>query len=108
MKHFIVMAATLFALATVPAQAQDQDRHVTTARLAYAPSDLLDAKGRAALQRRVERAASRVCATMPQTGSRLPSRDELTCRRTALADARQQADRAILAANQGRMLASKR
>ncbi|WP_167693192.1 UrcA family protein [Sphingomonas azotifigens] len=105
MKTFIVMAAMLGTIATVPAQAQDQDHRQTTVHVAYKTSDLLDAKGRAALQRRVALASNRVC-TMPQTGSRLASRDELNCRRAALADARQQAERAILAANQGRMLAS--
>lgn len=107
MKTFIVMAAMLGTIATVPARAQEQSRRQTSVHVLYNPGDLLDAKGRAALQRRVERASNRVCA-MPQTGSRLTSRDEIDCRRAALADARQQAERAILAANQGRMLASDR
>lgn len=105
MKRFIVMAAMIGAIATVPAQAQDrQDRSV---RIRYAPSELLTPEGRAQLQRRVVQASTRVCHVEPSTGSILPGRDEMNCRRTALANARAAAERAILAANQGTQLASR-
>ncbi|WP_294329104.1 UrcA family protein [uncultured Sphingomonas sp.] len=106
MKTFIVMAAMLGTIATVPAEARIQVRQDKTVRIAYAPSELLTAEGRARLQRRIASASYRVCRYDPMTGMILPTADELDCRRIALANARKDAERAILAANQGAMVAS--
>lgn len=106
MKTFIVMAAMLGTIATVPAEAQVEVRQDKTVRVSYQPSDLLTAEGRARLQRRIEAASYRVCRFDPATGMILPTQDELTCRRIALANARKDAERAILAANQGALVAS--
>ncbi len=105
MKRFIVMAAMLGTIATVPAEAQiRQDK---TVRIAYQPSDLLTAEGRTRLQRRISAASARVCRSDVVTGTRLPTVGELECRRIALAGARQAAERAILAANQNTLVASR-
>lgn len=105
MKHVIVMAALLGTIA-IPAQAQVAVRQDKTIRVSYQPSDLLTTEGRARLQRRVAAASYRVCRFDATTGMVLPSTDELNCRRVALANARKAADRAILAANQGVLVAS--
>lgn len=105
MKRFLVMAAMLGTIATVPAEAQiRQDK---TIRIAYKPADLQTAEGRARLHRRVLAASYRVCRFDPVTGSILPTASEMNCRRTALANALAATERAILAANQGVQLASR-
>jgi UrcA family protein len=104
MKRFIVMAAMLGTIATVPAEAQT--RQDKTVRVAYQPSELLTAQGRTRLQRRVAAASHRVCRLDAVSGRMLPTADELACRKAALASARQAAERAILAANQGTLVAS--
>ncbi|MGN7998358.1 UrcA family protein [Sphingomonas sp. 22176] len=105
MKRFIVMAAMLGTIATVPAPAQiRQDKIV---RISYQPSELQTPEGRARLQRRVVAASYRVCRMDGTTGAILLTAGEVECRRTALANARTAAERAILAANQGTQLASR-
>ncbi len=106
MKTRIMMAAMLGMIATVPAEAQVEVRQDKTVRLAYQPSELLTADGRARLQRRIAAASYRVCRFDPVSGMILPSTDELNCRRVVLASARHAADRAILAANNGALVAS--
>lgn len=105
MNRLIVLAAMLGAAATVPAEAQTREDR--TVHIAYQPSELLSAEGRARLQRRVVTASQRVCRIDSGRSSLLLSADELNCRKAALADARQAADRAILAANQGVLMASR-
>ncbi len=104
MKRFIVMAAMLGTIATVPAEAQT--RQDKTIRIAYQPSELLTAEGRGRLHRRVVAASYRVCRFDARSGMILPTSDEMDCRRNALANARRDAERAILAANQGALMAS--
>jgi UrcA family protein len=86
MTIFLFLASLAAGSATLPAPIDDQER---TAGVRFADLDLSTAAGRAALDRRVERAVKRVCA-LP--GPTRPTDLELiaACREQALKDASRQ------------------
>lgn len=99
-KTFIVPVFGMLTLANVaPAVAQtgvDQDRRVIT----FAREQLMTAEGRAAIDRRLVRAANRICS-ISNGRLALSTRVDSACQVRAMADARRQlADRVASAVGQ--------
>ena len=90
------LLATALLFAAVPAIAGDKPAGPIV-RVATADLDLASAKGRRALDRRIDAAVDQVCATVdavPQTGVINPAQ---SCRTAARAGARHQRDTLIAA-----------
>jgi UrcA family protein len=78
-----VMAATLLLALSTPAWAQDVERR--TVRVSYADLDISQAAGRQALEQRIERAVTRICADRTQLDLSVRSQIARKCRADAIA-----------------------
>lgn len=104
MKTFIIIA-TAFALSAAPAAALDFDS-APAQHVSYSDLDLGSSAGKAALQQRIQAAATRVCNTETGKQSLQDNLAGRVCYRTSVADGFHQMDRLIAARQSGAVLAS--
>lgn len=89
MKTILAIAAAL-TVATLAPAAFAQEEGPATSVVSYADLDLATPAGRAALERRVERAVEHVCPARPLPTELDKRADYVACHRAALSGARQQ------------------
>ncbi len=100
-----LLVTLAIAAGALPAQATtSHDREIVTATVSYHALNLADPTGQTTLDRRIKRAARRMCASSNSLGAAVIA-SEFRCRREAIASARPQRDFAIATAVRRQRLA---